>query len=86
MKIDIYTSAINGSKYLSVQKGTQLEKLTLPKDLDSDLLSLSPFRTRLEIEANKTHHALDQDDILKQIEANGFAVHGAKQSIILTTD
>lgn len=86
MKIDIYTSAINGSKYLSVQKGTQLEKLTLPKDLDNDLLSLSPFRTRLEIEANKTHHALDQDDILKQIEANGFAVHGAKQSIILTTD
>ncbi|MCK5881665.1 MAG: hypothetical protein KAG18_07295 [Sinobacterium sp.] len=83
MKIDIYTSALNGSKHLSVEKGTKLESLTLPADLDADLLSLSPFRTRLEIEAGKEHNALDQSDVLKQIEDNGFAVHGAKMTISL---
>ena len=83
MKIDIYTSAINGSKHLSVEKGTKLESLELPADLDADLLSLSPFRTRLEIEAGKEHNALDQDNVLKQIEANGYALHGAKQTLTL---
>ena len=84
MKIDIYTSSINGSKHLSVEKGTKLESLSLPADIDSDLLSLSPFRTRLEIEAGKAHNALDQDDVLKQIESNGYAIHGAKQAITVT--
>ncbi|NRB42909.1 MAG: hypothetical protein HRU20_31305 [Pseudomonadales bacterium] len=84
MKIDIYTSAINGSKYLSVAKGIKIEELELPADFDADLLSLSPFRTRLELIEGKPHNALDQDDVIKQIEANGYAVHAAKQPITLT--
>ena len=83
MKIDIYTSANNGSKYLSVEKGTKLEALALPKDIDADLLILSPFRTRLELTAGKEHNALDQDDVMAQIKEKGYAIHAAKNTISL---
>jgi len=78
LKIDIYKSTKNGDKYLSVVKGIKVEDLKLPDSVDPDLLTLSPFRTRLEIKPSKVHNALDQDDIIKQIEKNGYAIHGAK--------
>lgn len=81
MKIDIYTSTKNGSKYLSVPKGTKVASLQLPDTVDPDLLTLSPFRTRLELTPGKPHPALDQDNIIAQIEQNGYAVHGAKTEI-----
>ena len=81
MKIDIYTSTKNGSKYLSVPKGTKVESLQLPDSVDPDLLTLSPFRTRLELTPGKSHPALDQDNIIAQIEEKGYAVHGAKTEI-----
>ncbi len=76
MKIDIYNSAIKGDKFLSVPKGTKISELKLPESVDQDLLTLSPFRTRLEINASKMHPALDQKDVLRQIEKNGYAIHG----------
>jgi len=78
LKIDIYTSTKNGEKHLSVAKGTKVEDLELPDSMDPDLLTLSPFKTRLEIDPQKTHATLDPIDIMKQIEAKGYAVHGAK--------
>ena len=84
MKIDIYQSAKCGDKYLSVEKGTRVAELDLPDSFDPDLLSLSPFKTRLEVEKGKVHVALDQDDVMSQIEASGYAIHGAKISIQLT--
>ncbi|NOQ63807.1 MAG: hypothetical protein GQ582_04785 [Methyloprofundus sp.] len=84
MKIDIYTSAKDGSKYLSIPVGSKLEKVVLPSDIDTDLLTLSPFKTRLEIEPDKKHKALDQKDIMQQIENNGYAVHGTSSVITLT--
>ena len=83
MKIDIYTSSKNGEKFISVQKGTKIEELSLPDTLDPELKVLSPFRTRLEIELGVEHNALDQDDVIAQIEENGFAIHGAKRTISL---
>ena len=77
MKIDIYNSAIKGDKFLSVPKGTKISELKLPESTDKDLLTLSPFRTRLEIDPSKMHPALDQKDVLRQIEKNGYAIHGA---------
>lgn len=77
MIIDIYKSATCGDKYLSVQKGTKVLQLDLPDTVDADLQTLSPFKTRLEIDPAKPHKALDQKDIITQIEKNGFAVHGA---------
>jgi uncharacterized protein YcgL (UPF0745 family) len=76
--IDIYTSATNGSKYLSVAKGTKLENIVLPETIDADFLSLSPFKTRLEIDTEKKHPALEHKDIFSQIEDKGYATHGAK--------
>ena len=84
MKIDIYTSCNNGKKHLSVLKGTKLESLDLPADIDTDLLSLSPFRTRLELDTEKEHNALDQTDIIQQIEDKGYALHSAKFDITLS--
>jgi len=81
--IDIYKSTKNGNKYLSVPKGTKIAELKLPDSIDSDLLTLSPFKTRLEIEPNKTHPALDQDHIIQQIESNGYAIHEAKIAITI---
>ncbi|MFT6101953.1 MAG: hypothetical protein ACJATV_001617 [Granulosicoccus sp.] len=78
MKIDIYTSIKNGSKNISVPKGTKIDSISFPFDLDPDLLTLSPFRTRLEVVTGKAHSALDQDDVIKQIEEKGYAIHGAK--------
>jgi hypothetical protein len=77
LKIDIYNSAIKGDKFLSVPKGTKISELKLPESTDKDLLTLSPFRTRLEIDPSKMHPALDQKDVLRQIEKNGYAIHGA---------
>jgi hypothetical protein len=84
LKIDIYQSAKCGDKYLSVAKGTRVEDLILPDSIDTDLLTLSPFKTRLEVEKGKSHPALEQDDVMNQIEKLGYAVHGAKISIQLT--
>ena len=83
MKIDIYTSIKNGSKNISVPKGVKIDSISFPFDLDPDLLTLSPFRTRLEVIKGKAHSALDQDDVIKQIEAKGYAIHGAKNIIDL---
>jgi len=81
LKIDIYKSTKNGNKYLSVPKGTKMESLQLQDPVDPDLLTLSPFKTRLEITPGMSHFALDQDNIIEQIEENGYAIHGAKIEI-----
>jgi hypothetical protein len=83
MKIDIYNSCTVGNKYLSVPASTNLETLQPPSDFDEDMLRLSPFRTRLEIDASKPHSALNIEDILQQIEEKGFAIHNAKTEITL---
>lgn len=81
MKIDIYTSAINGSKYLSLPVGTKIDSLELPANIDPDLKELSPFKTRLEVNFDKQHPSLNLDGVLDQIDAKGYAVHGAKLTI-----
>jgi len=76
--IDIYKSTKNGNKYISVPKGTKIAQLEFPDSIDPDILTLSPFKTRLEIDPKKAHSALDQNNIIQQIETNGYAVHEAK--------
>ncbi|MCF7971528.1 MAG: hypothetical protein K9L22_10245 [Methylococcaceae bacterium] len=85
MIIDIYTSTKSGNKYISVPKGTKIAELKLPNSIDPDLLTLSPFKTRLEIDPKKNHSALDQNNIIQQIENNGYAVHEAKTVINIGT-
>ena len=78
MKIDIYKSAHCGDKYLSVAVGTKLNELELPASFDADLLALSPFKTRLDIDISREHPSIDHADVLQQIAENGYAVHGVK--------
>ena len=81
MKIDIYKSTIRGDKYLSVLSGTDVSELKLPEDTDADadadMLSLSPFKTSVELDANRNMIGLDQEDIKNQIESRGYAMHRA---------
>lgn len=84
MKIDIYTSTKNGEKHLSVAKGTKIEELKLPSTIDPELLTLSPFKTRLEVDLKVEHNAVDQADVIAQIEDKGYALHGAKRVISLS--
>ncbi|NKB62319.1 MAG: hypothetical protein GKR95_09375 [Gammaproteobacteria bacterium] len=91
MKIDIYKSTIRGDKYLSVLSGTDVSELKLPEDTDTDtdtdadadadadadMLSLSPFKTSVELDANRNMIGLDQEDIKNQIESRGYAMHRA---------
>ncbi len=85
MKIDIYQSTKGENKYISVPKGTKIESLELPATIDPDLLSLSPFKTRLELDVSKKQPALDQEGIINQIEVVGYAIHGAKTTVSLKT-
>jgi len=85
MKIDIYQSTKGENKYISVSKGTKIESLELPVTIDPDLLSLSPFKTRLELDVSKKQPALDQEGIINQIEVVGYAIHGAKTTVSLKT-
>lgn len=83
MKIDIYKSTKNGNKYISVQENTDVEKLELPEDIDPDLLTLSPFKSSLDIDSSKPRIALDETDVMKQINEKGYAIHGAKITITI---
>ncbi|KQC10224.1 MAG: hypothetical protein APR62_12480 [Smithella sp. SDB] len=83
MQIDIYKSTKNGNKYLSVPVGTKVTELNLPEDIDPDILTLSPFKTRVKLDPNKPRVALDQEDVIRQIEKNGYAVHAAKIEITI---
>lgn len=81
MKIDIYKSAKSGTKYLTVVAGTKIDALKLPADTDADLLSLSPFKTRIELDPKRPRTAIDEADIKAQIAANGYAIHEVKTTL-----
>jgi hypothetical protein len=85
MKIDIYKSALNGEKYLSVPAGTDVAKTPFPSTLDQDLLKLSPFETSLNIQPGDNRIALDSSDIIRQITEKGYAAHTASVTITVST-
>lgn len=78
MNIDIYKSAKNGDKYLSVPAGTDMGKFKFPPNIDPDLLSLSPFKTTWDIKEDDNRVALDSRQVINDINKNGYAIHGAK--------
>ena len=77
MNIDIYKSTKHDDKYLSVPEGTDVANMDFPADIDPDLLSITPFKSGLEIDLSKPRMGLNQENILKQIEEKGYAIHGA---------
>lgn len=84
MKIDIYRSNKSASKYLSVPAGTDLNTLKLPLNIDPDLMTLSPFKTSMDINEDTNRVALDARQVLLDISRNGYAIHGAVIEIRLS--
>jgi hypothetical protein len=81
MKIDIYRSNTNTTKYLSVPAGTDVRNMSFPADFDKDLLRLSVFKSEHEIYPDVPYIALDARDVIRQIQEKGYATHGAKVEI-----
>ncbi|MGO9422254.1 hypothetical protein [Roseiarcus sp.] len=83
MIIDIYKSVLNGNKYLSVPAGTDVAHKVFPADLDPELLKLSPFKTSLDIQPDDNRIALDAADVIRQIEAIGYATHIGRRPLTI---
>lgn len=69
MNVDVYISTKNGDKYLSVPAGADVNQL--------DLLSLTPLKTSLQLDLNRAMVGINQENVIKQIAAKGYAIHGA---------
>ncbi|QFQ77041.1 hypothetical protein [Vibrio harveyi] len=78
MRIDVYKSNKNNSKFLSVEAGKDVAELGLPSDIDRDMLDLSLFKQNLELDPSIPRIALDDATVAKQICENGYAIHFAK--------
>ncbi len=79
MKTDVYQSNRNGEKYLFVKAGINIKELKFPFDIDPDVLVLAspPFKSDFEIDSKQPRFSFDADEIeniIKQIEENGYAV------------
>ncbi|MCK5001825.1 MAG: hypothetical protein KAS57_02315 [Gammaproteobacteria bacterium] len=83
MKIDVYISTNNDDKYLSVAADADVNQLDLPDDIDPDLLSLTPFKTSLELDPNNPIVGINQEDIIKQITKKGYAIHGSSMNVAI---
>lgn len=80
VRIDIYRSTSDRSKYLSVVAGTDLANMAFPADVDADLHSVSPYKEAVEIQSGRPAMGLDVEDILAQLGRQGYAAHGLKFS------
>lgn len=77
MIIDIYVSNRNGDKFLSVPAGKDVTTLELPLEIDPDFHELSLYKQDVELNSDKPRIALDDTEVSKQINENGYAIHFA---------
>jgi hypothetical protein len=75
MKIDIYQCKGRSSKYFSVPTGTDVTKMKLPVDIDKDVLDIQLFKKDVD---TKGKTAMNEDEIIRDIGLQGYAIHGAK--------
>lgn len=80
MKIDIYRSRKNSTKYLSVPAGTDVSAMKFPANLDPDLRELCPFKSS-DVSPGDKRIAANGDEVIAQIKRQGFATHGAAVKI-----
>jgi hypothetical protein len=72
MNVDIYVSATNSLKFVSVRAGQDIALLSLPND--PDLSTLNPRSLDQAITAGSNFEALSTDDMLSQIDKQGYAL------------
>jgi hypothetical protein len=75
MKIDVYMSRKHKTKFLSVPTGADISKVNLPEDPDLQSSMLVHFKT-MDIQAGEHRVAFNADEVIRQINEQGFAKHG----------
>lgn len=75
MIIDVYVSTKNKSKFLSVPQDTNLSELTIE---DQDYKSVSLSNKGKYIKLNENRIGVNTNDIINQINKNGYALHSTK--------
>ena len=76
MRVDIYRSSKHAAQFLSVPSGSKPTKVSLPAGIDFGVWQ--PFKQNKEIIAGEHRVALDAADVIRQIQAKGFALHGVE--------
>lgn len=72
MKVDIYKSTTNSSKYLSVKAGQNLDAIDVPVP---DYKTVSPFKLGVEISPEQRPIAYDAKEAITAIETQGYYLH-----------
>lgn len=83
MKIDIYKSNANKTKFLTVPAGSDITKLSVP---DTDYVSVSPFKKDREIAKGDSRIAFDSDAAIASIQTKGYYLHSFEISFDVTED
>jgi hypothetical protein len=76
MHIDTYRSSRYSLQFLSVPSRTDPASINLPTG--TDFGTWQPFRQNEEIIAGEHHIAFDAADVIRQIQARGFALHAVE--------
>ena len=76
MRVDIYRSSKHPTQFLSVPSGSKPANVSLPAGIDFGVWQ--PFKQNKEIIAGEHRVALDAADVIRQIQAKGFALHGVE--------
>jgi hypothetical protein len=86
MKIDIYRSNKDRTKFLSVPTGTNINTMQFPAGLDPDLQPplLVQAERGMDIAYGQPRIGLNVDDIMAQIGKKGFAVHGININVTMS--
>jgi hypothetical protein len=84
MLVDVYKSASNPQRYLSVPAGTDPTKSSIAK-LDSDCQTVSPFMIGIEMAPSQPRVGFDNVVILRDIDEHGFAAHSVVISVTTST-
>lgn len=74
MDIDIYRSASNDERFLSVPADTNLESLL---GVAPDFTGATIFKRGVSIRRGEPRIGLNPDEVIDQIEARGYAQHSA---------
>ena len=73
MKVDIYQSTTNSSKYLSVKAGQNLDAIDVP---DLDYKTVSPSKLGVDISPEQPRIAYDAKEAIAAIETQSYYLHG----------
>ncbi|EKO3541431.1 hypothetical protein K0L52_003231 [Vibrio fluvialis] len=84
MLVDIYRSSKNDSNFISFPTGTDITQIDLPEDVEKAFSQATLFKEGVDLQPGDKRIGIDSDDVIKQINDNGFATHGASVKFDIT--